>query len=244
MAGTKIVTARAPEGLRIYAIGDIHGRADLLDRLAGRIADDLAQKPTKDSVTVFVGDYVDRGYESRDVVERLARSDFPTAIVTLRGNHEDAMLRFLDDPAVLGQWVMFGGQTTLDSYGVDVGRETWKGGAPGVQAALLESFPASHRRFLEETRYFIEFGGYFFCHAGVRPHVPLERQDPADLMWIRHEFLQFKGDFGKVVVHGHTPHVAIESLENRINVDTHAYRSGVLTAAVLEGDERRFLDTR
>jgi serine/threonine protein phosphatase 1 len=226
MAGATM-NARAPEGLRIYAIGDIHGRADLLDRLAREIADELARKPAKESVTVFVGDYVDRGYQSRQVIERLSASDFPTPIVTLRGNHEDAMLRFLDDPAVLGQWVMFGGQTTLDSYGVDVGREMWKGGAPGVQAAFL-----------------VEYGDYFFCHAGVRPHVPLGQQDPGDLMWIRHEFLQFKGDFGKVVVHGHTPHIAVESLENRINVDTHAYRSGVLTAAVLEGAERRFLDTR
>jgi serine/threonine protein phosphatase 1 len=244
MAGVKIVNARAPEGLRIYAIGDIHGRADLLDRLARIIADDLARKPVGDSVTVFVGDYVDRGYESRAVIERLATSDFPTPIVTLRGNHEDTMLRFLDDPAALGQWVMFGGQMTLDSYGVEVGREMWKGGAPLVQATFLESFPAAHRRFLEETLFFVEYGDYYFCHAGVRPHVPLEQQDPSDLMWIRHEFLQFKGGFGKVVVHGHTPHATVESLENRINVDTHAYRSGVLTAAVLEGVERRFLDTR
>lgn len=244
MAGVTIVNARAPEGLRIYAVGDIHGRADLLEGLAGRIADDLARRPTGESVTVFVGDYVDRGLQSREVIDRLAHADFPTPVVTLRGNHEDVMLRFLDDPAELDQWVAFGGQTALASYGVDVGDEMRHGGAPRVQAAFLERFPESHRRFLEETRFFVEYGDYFFCHAGVRPHVPLDRQDPGDLIWIRYEFLEYRGDFGKVVVHGHTPHHAVENLPNRINVDTLAYRTGVLTAAVLEGAQRRFLDTR
>lgn len=240
----RILNARAPEGLRVYAIGDIHGRADLLERLATRIAGDLAQGAPRESVTVFVGDYVDRGFHSREVIARLARADFPTPIVALRGNHEDAMLRLLDDPAALHQWIAFGGRMTLESYGVDFALEMERGGAGGVQAALRQCLPGSHRRFLEETRYCAEFGDYFFCHAGVRPQTPLDRQDPADLMWIRNEFLDYRGDFGKVVVHGHTPHHAVESLPNRINVDTQAYRSGVLTAAVLEGAERRFLDTR
>jgi serine/threonine protein phosphatase 1 len=229
--------------MRIYAIGDIHGRADLLDRLAQKIAADLAARPVGEAVTVFVGDYVDRGLDSRGVVERLVRKTFPTPIVTLRGNHEEATLRFLDDAATLQQWVMFGGLTTLASYGVDPGAEMSRGGAPAVQAAFLARFPAPHRRFLEETGYSAEFGDYFFCHAGVRPHVPLDRQDPGDLMWIRYEFLEYKGDFGKVIVHGHTPHHAVENLDNRINLDTHAYRSGVLTAVALEGEERRFIDT-
>jgi len=211
--------------------------------IAGRIADDLAQASPGESVTVFVGDYVDRGFQSREVIERLAKADFPTPIVALRGNHEDAMLRFLDDPAVLNQWVAFGGQMTLETYGVDIGDAMWQGGAPAVQAVFLERFPESHRRFLEDTRFFVEYGDYFFCHAGVRPHVPLDRQDPGDLMWIRYEFLEYKGDFGKVVVHGHTPHTKVESLPNRINLDTHAFRSGVLTAVALEGAERRFIDT-
>jgi serine/threonine protein phosphatase 1 len=235
--------AKAPEGTRIYAIGDIHGRADLLARLAQRIDADLSARPVRDALTVFVGDYVDRGLDSRGVVERLARSDFPTRIVTLRGNHEDAMLRFLDDAPSLPQWVSFGGLMTLVSYGLDPGDEMRRGGARGVQAAFLARFPDSHRRFLEETAYSAEYGDYFFCHAGVRPHVPLERQDPGDLMWIRYEFLQYKGDFGKVIVHGHTPHMKPESLENRINLDTHAFKSGVLTAVALEGEERRFINT-
>ncbi len=235
--------ASTPDGQRIYAIGDIHGRADLLDRLAGRIEDDLQSRPNPAALTVFVGDYVDRGLESRGVIERLSRGAFPTPIVTLRGNHEDAMLRFLDDAPVLAQWVNFGGLMTLASYGVDVGQEMWRGGAEAVQAAFLKNFPASHRRFLEDTAYCAEYGEYFFCHAGVRPNVPLDRQDPGDLMWIRYEFLNYRGDFGKVVVHGHTPHHKVESLPNRINLDTHAFRSGVLTAVALEGAERRFIDT-
>lgn len=239
--------ARAPEGMRIYAVGDVHGRSDLLDRLARKIAEDLIARPIAgpcpEAVTVFVGDYVDRGLDSRGVLERLSRRDFPTPLAALRGNHEAAMLRFLDDAPALPQWVMFGGLMTLAAYGVDPGEEMRRGGAPAVQAAFLARFPQAHRRFLEETGYSAEYGDYFFCHAGVRPHVPLDRQDPADLMWIRYEFLEYKGDFGKVVVHGHTPHAKVESLPNRINLDTHAFRSGVLTAVALEGAERRFIDT-
>ncbi|MBL1258057.1 metallophosphoesterase family protein [Methylocystis sp. Sn-Cys] len=243
MDETTISNAAAPDGMRIYAIGDIHGRADLLDRLAQTIDDDLRKGDYSAAVCVFLGDYVDRGLDSRGVIDRLARRDFPTPIVTLRGNHEDEMLRYLDDPAMLDQFVAFGGLTTLASYGVDAGLEMKRGGAPAVLAAFLERFPQSHRRFLEETQYSAEYGGYFFCHAGVRPHVPLERQDPGDLMWIRYEFLNYRGPFEKVIVHGHTPHARVENLVTRINLDTHAFKSGVLTAAALEGKRRRFMDT-
>jgi serine/threonine protein phosphatase 1 len=237
------LNAAAPEGLRIYAIGDIHGRADLLARLSRSIEADLRQGDFEEAVTVFLGDYVDRGLDSRGVIDRLARRDFPTPIVTLRGNHEDAMLRYLDDPAMIDQFAAFGGLMTLASYGVDPAERMRAGGAPALHAAFLERFPAEHWRFLRETEFSAEYGGYFFCHAGVRPRVPLHRQDPGDLMWIRYEFLNYAGDFGKVIVHGHTPHSRVQSLENRINLDTHAFKSGVLTAAVLEGEGRRFIDT-
>ncbi|PPD45939.1 MAG: serine/threonine protein phosphatase [Methylocystis sp.] len=243
MTGRKILNAAAPEGMRIYAVGDVHGRADLLDRLAALVDADLRAGDCEEAITVFLGDYVDRGLDSRGVIERLSQKEFPTPIVTLRGNHEDAMLRYLDDPAMLDQWAMFGGLVALTSYGVDVGLEMRHGGARAVHAAFMARFPQTHRRFLEETQLSAEYGDYFFCHAGVRPHVPLERQDPDDLMWIRHEFLYHRGAFGKVVVHGHTPHLEVESLENRINVDTQAFKTGVLTAVVLEGDGRRFIDT-
>jgi serine/threonine protein phosphatase 1 len=243
MTGRLILNAAAPEGLRIYAIGDIHGRADLLARLASRIEADLRESGYRDAITIFLGDYVDRGRDSRGVIERLARGDFPTPIVTLRGNHEDELLRYLDDPFLLDQWAAFGGLVALQSYGVDAGHEMARGGVAAVHAAFLARFPASHRTFLEHTQYSAEYGEYFFCHAGVRPHVPLDRQDPQDLMWIRYEFLNFHGSFGKVVVHGHTPHAAVENLENRINLDTRAFKSGLLTAVVLEGAGRRFIDT-
>jgi serine/threonine protein phosphatase 1 len=240
---TIIMNATAPEGLRIYAIGDIHGRADLLDRLAQGVEVDLRKGHYDNTITVFVGDYVDRGLDSRGVIDRLARGDFPTPIVTLRGNHEDVLLRYLDDPAMLDQFAAFGGLATLASYGIDAGREMMRGGAPAVLEAFLARFPDSHRRFLEETGFSAEYGDYFFCHAGVRPHVSLARQDPQDLMWIRYEFLNYPGAFEKVIVHGHTPHARVENLENRINLDTHAFKSGVLTAVVLEGEGRRFIDT-
>ncbi|WP_442753372.1 metallophosphoesterase family protein [Methylocystis sp. JAN1] len=229
--------------MRIYAIGDIHGRADLLARLSKSIEADLRDGEFDEAVTVFLGDYVDRGRDSRYVIDRLARRDFPTRIVTLRGNHEDEMLRYLDDPAMLEQFVAFGGLMTLVSYGVDPGREMRAGGAPAVHAAFLARLPQAHRRFLQETEISVEYGDYFFCHAGVRPHVPLDRQDPQDMMWIRYEFLNYPGDFGKVIVHGHTPHAHVQNHDNRINLDTHAFKSGVLTAVVLEGERRWFIDT-
>ncbi|KAF2990088.1 serine/threonine protein phosphatase [Methylocystis sp. MJC1] len=243
MAEAMVSNAAAPEGVRIYAIGDIHGRADLLDRLAQSVDGDLRNGAYDRVITVFLGDYVDRGLDSRGVIDRLARRDFPTPIVTLRGNHEDVMLRYLDNPALLDQLVAFGGLTTLASYGVDASREMTHGGAPAVLKAFLERFPDSHRRFLEETALSAEYGDYFFCHAGVRPHVPLAQQDPGDLMWIRYEFLGYRAPFEKVIVHGHTPHARVENLANRINLDTHAFKSGVLTAGVLEGRQRRFIDT-
>jgi serine/threonine protein phosphatase 1 len=243
-AGRTILNAAAPKGMRIYAVGDIHGRADLLARLARLVAADLRRGDCDKALTVFLGDYVDRGRDSRGVIERLARRDFPTSIVALRGNHEDATLRYLNDPAMLDQFAALGGLTTLASYGVDPGEEMLRGGAAAVHAAFLARLPPDHRRFLEETAFSAEYGDYFFCHAGVRPRVPLDRQDPQDLMWIRYEFLNYHGAFGKVIVHGHTPHAHVENLENRINLDTRAFKSGVLTAVALEGKERRFIDTR
>ena len=161
-------TAEAPPGMRIYAIGDVHGRADLLHVLAEAIAEDLAARRCEQAVTVFVGDYIDRGLGSNGVLKRLSAGDFPTPIVTLRGNHEDALLRFINDAAALDDWVANGALTTLHSYGVDAGEEVAKGGASQVRVKFLAHFPQEHRRFIEETRLWAEYGGYFFCHAGVR----------------------------------------------------------------------------
>lgn len=229
--------------MRLYAIGDVHGRADLLHILAEAIAEDIAARRCERAVTVFVGDYVDRGLGSNGVLKRLSAGNFPTPIVTLRGNHEETMLRFLDDAETLDAWAVNGGLTTLHSYGVDAGEEFARGGAARVREKFLAHFPQEHRRFLEETRLWAEYGGYFFCHAGVRRSAPLHRQDPYDLLWIREGFLDCGEPFGKVIVHGHTPHRDVEDLPNRINLDTRAFKSGVLTAVALEGSERRFIQT-
>jgi len=231
-----------PSGVRIYVVGDIHGRLDLLDALAEQIRADLVSAPPK-VTTIFLGDYVDRGPASAGVVDRLSRGEFPTPIYALRGNHEDVLLRFLDDGTVLDGWRRFGGIETLQSYGVDVTEAIHAGGYDLARKSLLARMPPEHRRFLEETRFVASLGDYFFCHAGVRPGVALKSQNPNDLLWIREDFLRHKGSWSQIIVHGHTPVPRPEVLPNRINIDTGAFASSILTALVLEGPERRFLST-
>lgn len=232
--------SRAPEGMRIYALGDVHGRSDLLAKTAAAIESDLASAPAS-VVTVLLGDYVDRGPHSSQVVARLAEARFPTPIHALRGNHEQMLLHFLDDPSELNSWRRYGGLETLHSYGVDVSQPMLGKGYEKARDALLAALPAAHRRFLSGTEFSAAYGDYFFCHAGVRPGVPLDRQRAEDLMWIGEAFLDFDGSFGKVVVHGHTPAAAPDFRPNRINIDTGAYATSVLTCLVLEGADRRLL---
>jgi len=236
------VAPRVPEGTRLYVVGDVHGRLDLLNDLERQIERDLATAPA-DVLTVFLGDYVDRGPESAGVVEKLSAKNFCTAFFALRGNHEEVLLQFLRDASVLESWRKFGGLETLHSYGVDVSEAMRGAGYERTQAALADALPARHREFLEKTSLSFGAGDYFFCHAGARPGVDLERQSAEDLLWIRGEFLQFDGAFGKIVVHGHTPVGAPEVKANRINLDTGAYASSVLTSMVLDGGARRFLST-
>ena len=232
--------AAAPQGMRIYAVGDVHGRDDLLSDVARRIEADLAAEPRK-AVTVFIGDYVDRGPQSAAVIERLAGGRFPTPVSALRGNHEEMFLQFLEDPATLSEWRRNGGLETLRSYGVEVVAAMRGEAFVEARKALLAALPATHLQFLREARLSVSYGDYFFCHAGVRPGVALENQRAEDLMWIRDGFLRFERPFGKVVVHGHTPVAAPEVRANRINIDTGAFATSVLTCLVLEGTERRFL---
>lgn len=229
------------EPSRVYAIGDIHGRADLLDRMIGIIERDLAQHPTPTALTVTVGDYVDRGPDSRGVIERLTGHPFPTRFVALRGNHESIFEEFLRDPSIANYWRGLGGLETLHSYGVDVAPLMRGRGHEEAAAALRAALPQSHVTFLASLALTHTAGRYFFCHAGVRPGVPLGRQREEDLLWIRDEFLDSQADFGKVVVHGHTPREAPELHPNRINVDTGAFMSGLLSCAVLEDEGVRFL---
>ncbi|MEW9307115.1 metallophosphoesterase family protein [Labrys neptuniae] len=229
-----------PPGTRIYAVGDIHGRRDLLLRMEQRILADLDGGITEPLV-VFLGDYVDRGPESAGVIEHLSSCRFGATIKALRGNHEDLLLSFLDDPVVLERWRKFGGLETLHSYGVDVSEALRGRGYRQVREQFAGKLPAAHRRFLEDMPLSHSCGDYFFCHAGVKPRIGLDRQAGEDLLWIRDEFLKFGGSFGKIVVHGHSPVSEPEMHANRINVDTGAFATSRLTAVVLEEAGRRFL---
>jgi serine/threonine protein phosphatase 1 len=238
-----------PGGQRVYAIGDIHGRADLLDAMLELIQTDDARRPRAQTALVFLGDYIDRGPHSKEVIDRLT-SGLPPQFrpLFLKGNHEDFLLTFLRDPYSGLIWLRNGGDSTLLSYGV----------APALvneafsldpfilkQTALRlqERLPREHRAFFETLKLFTRFQDYFFVHAGVKPGVALDRQAEDDLLWIRDEFLNSPSDFGAVVVHGHTPAPSPEDLCNRIGIDTYAWKTGRLTAVGLEGSRRWFLST-
>jgi len=232
---------RVPAGRRIYAVGDIHGRADLLSELFIRIDDDRQARPITDSIQVFLGDYIDRGPNSRQVIDLLIARRRQCNVLFLKGNHEDCALRFLSDPTVLPVWQGIGGVHTLLSYGVMPARGDDPETQQKVSTALCEAMPDSHRRFIGGLALSFTCGDFFFVHAGVRPGIPLQRQSQRDLLWIRDDFLLHEEDFGKVVVHGHTPIYEPEIRSNRINIDTGAYATGQLTCLVLEGDSMNFL---
>lgn len=229
-------------GLRVFAVGDIHGHADLLGRIATLVADDLAKSRPAAASTVFLGDYIDRGPAASAVVDRLVHRAFPTPIVTLRGNHEQMLLDGLEDPRRLEDWLFNGGAETAQSYGVDVDRRLLRD-PDALADALAAAIPQSHITFLRGTALSHTVDGYFFCHAGIEPGIPLDRQEREVLLWIRQSFHASTADHGKVVVHGHTPVPKPEMLPNRINIDTGAFYSGRLTCLVLEGAERRILQT-
>lgn len=235
-----------PPGVCVYAIGDIHGRADLLAALHGEIAIDAAQlTPGTHKIVVYVGDYVDRGLESRQVIELLIRrplTDFHS--VYLVGNHDNWLINFLIDARIGSTWLSCGGDATLHSYGVGLRQPL---GSPhsyeDLRAVLRERIPRQHVEFLARLQLSYEVGDYLFAHAGVRPGVPLDRQKAEDLLLIREPFLSSPRDFGKVVVHGHTVEPEPTVRPNRIGIDTGACWTGCLTCVVLEEDRYRFVST-
>ena len=230
-----------PHGLRIYCIGDVHGRLDLLETVTQKIERDLTRDTPDEALIILLGDYIDRGLESCAVVDALAHHRLPSASVCLRGNHEALLEAFLDNPATLEDWRRVGGLETLASYGVDP-RDAERGqGYAEARHALMHALPAHHRRFLRGLHLSYDCGPYFFCHAGVRPGIALDQQSPHDLMWIREPFLSSTEDFGRIIIHGHTPVRAPEFHANRINLDTGAVKSGHLTCLVLEGQDQRLL---
>lgn len=235
----------APEGEILYAIGDVHGRADLLVILLEAILEEARQhgRPT---TIIGLGDYVDRGPGSREVLELLVGLTHAKGprLVLLRGNHEDTLLRFLENPGLGATWCDYGGRPTLASYGVEAPEtaddpDGWE----AARAKFAQALPDSHLELLKSTALTFEAGDYFFCHAGARPGVPLADQTEADLMWIRGSFLEDKRRFDKVVVHGHSVGEEVQADHRRIGVDTGAYATSALTAVKLEGQGQFLLQT-
>jgi serine/threonine protein phosphatase 1 len=232
-------------GFRAYVVGDVHGRLDLLDRLLAGIDHEIADRPRRKILLVFLGDLIDRGPSSAQVVERLrSYRRAGTQTVFLLGNHEEVLLRILDgDASLIPSWLRFGGAQCLKSYGADSRRIAAQEDARALDA-IKRAIPEEQQQFLRSFVDTCRFGDYLFVHAGIRPGVSIDQQLQSDLRWIREPFLLDETDHGCVVVHGHTISPEVEERANRIGIDTGAYRTGVLTALALEGTERWYLDTR
>lgn len=233
-----------PKGHRGYAIGDVHGRLDLLERLLARIESEIAERPKRKTSIVFLGDLIDRGPASAQVVERL-RTYAPPGASThfVMGNHEEVMVRVLSgETNLLQSWLKFGGIETLRSYGVDA-RKLARMQSAEVVSLLTQTVPPEHVEFLRSFADSISFGGYLFVHAGIRPGIDLAEQSQSDLRWIREPFLDDTTDHGFVVVHGHTITNSVEVTPNRIGIDTGAFCTGTLTALAIEGTKRWLIQT-
>ncbi|MEO1013772.1 MAG: metallophosphoesterase family protein [Pseudomonadota bacterium] len=222
----------------LYAIGDVHGRVDLLDAMIARINSAPSTKPKR---LVFLGDYVDRGPASAEVIQRLIslQKEEPKTVL-LKGNHEAALLSFLEDPDRHDAWLEWGGVETMESYRV----ERPLARAPGDLAAeLRDRMPDAHLRFLRGLRLSYEAGDYYFVHAGIRPGVALCDQDERDLLWIREAFHNAPASARpeKTIVHGHHPTRKPLDQGWRIGVDTGAVWSGALSAVEIDGPSRRFI---
>jgi serine/threonine protein phosphatase 1 len=235
------VNPRVPRGTRVYAIGDVHGRADLLTTLFDRIDADLKAFPVEQAVQVLLGDYIDRGPNSREVIDILIARKRQHTMVYLKGNHESFAVEFLRNPSVLPEWKLAGGIYTLLSYGVTPSSHDTPQERQDLAAAFRQALPDSHHRFMQSLALSFTCGDFFFAHAGVRPGIALSTQQERDLLWIREDFLLHEEEFGKYIVHGHTPAREPDICPNRINIDTGAYATGRLTCLVLQDDQMAIL---
>lgn len=273
-AGSAVPRPATPPGTVVYAVGDIHGRADLLAQLLAGIRADSRHRRAQRRVAVFLGDYVNRGPECRAVVDLLLTPGLEGfEVVCLMGNVEQAMLRYLDgEMAIAINWLEYGGIETAAAYGVacplprrrdehlleamrwqDSYQDAYGATMPpqpeevssldALRHALTAALPPAHLAFFRGLRTMWHEGGYCFVHAGIVPGVPLAEQAARDCMWIRRRFLDSELDHGAVIVHGHSISPEPEVRPNRIGIDTGAYKSGVLTCLVLDGEERSFLQT-
>ncbi len=237
-------TWSAPVGERLYAIGDIHGRLDLLNLLLAKIEADDATRPEAKTKLIILGDLPDRGPESRGVIEKLMRMAAASPdIVFLMGNHEEMMIRTYEgDRQVAGTFNKTGGRETMLSYGVAPELyDSWDLGTFAAKAA--DYIPADHIDFLRSFQNWHRAGDYLFVHAGIAPGIAIEDQDPVELRWIRRTFIESTDDHGAMIIHGHTVTDGVDVRPNRIGIDTGAFQSGVLTAIGLEGNDRWFIAT-
>jgi serine/threonine protein phosphatase 1 len=229
--------AALPEGIRIYAVGDVHGRSDLLEALLAAIDADCKQRPIARVVTVFIGDYIDRGPDSRNVLDLLLRWQQGHETIFLRGNHETFLPRFLSDPGSLDEWRQYGGLETLLSYGLQPSINPDRHEQIRLAIEFADILPKEHLDFLDSLELSFSCGDFLFVHAGVRPGIPIHEQAEDDLLWIRGDFLTYEQSFERFVVHGHTPVSEPDLRPNRINIDTGAYATGRLTCVVIENTD-------
>jgi serine/threonine protein phosphatase 1 len=235
---------RLAEGVRIYAFGDIHGRADLLKQMFTEIDADLARSPVNRSMEIYLGDYIDRGPHSAHTLDLLIARSRKRESVFLKGNHEAYFLEVLRDPTKFENWRQIGGLETMMSYGVQPLLNPDATDRDKLISLLNDAVPKEHLVFLRGLKASFACGDFFFAHAGVRPGIPLKQQHEADLLWIRNEFLESETHFGKFVVHGHTPVREPDIRANRINIDTGAYATGNLTLLRIEGSSMLVSSTR
>jgi serine/threonine protein phosphatase 1 len=233
-----------PAGRRVYAVGDIHGCSHLLGCLLDSLRSDLEAYPSPKPLFVFLGDYIDRGPQSRGTLDRLMDHAANFESIFIRGNHESMILGALFDRSKFEQWLHFGGIPTLLSYGMEPDFiENNKSKLAALQSAFQQIFPGEHYRFLRGMTDSFALGDYFFAHAGARPGVALASQRTSDLHWIREDFLSSTFDYGRIIVHGHTPVDSIDVRANRINIDTGAFATGRLTCLVIDHDGLAAIDT-
>lgn len=226
---------RLPDGVRVYAFGDIHGSAGLLKKMFTVIDADVARNPMPRPIEVYLGDYIDRGPDSSQTIDLLIERGRSRETVFLRGNHEAHYLEVLRDPTKLAEWRQFGSLQTLMSYGIQPPLNPNAAEQAKLIEALNEVMPLDHLAFLQSLKPSFQCGDFFFVHAGVRPGIPLDEQRETDLLWIRNEFLDSDEDFGKFIVHGHTPVREPDIRRNRANIDTGAYATGNLTLLTIQG---------
>lgn len=244
LAAPELRAAAVPAGQRVYAIGDVHGRFDLLEDLLRRIDADSSARGQAETHIVMLGDLIDRGPQSREIIDLLLRVPTePARFHYIMGNHEEMLLKLIDDPdtALLPHFLRYGGRETFESYGAP--QHVLDAPDHFTPDTLPSYIPPAHGDFLRAMHDGIQFGDYFFTHAGVRPGVALHEQVRQDLRWIRADFLDSEADHGVMVVHGHTVRETVEFRPNRIGIDTGAYKTGILTALGLERTERWLVQT-